>query len=94
MATKGTMTPNSRKVLDFLKGNGVGVKFTTKDVMNALGFEKTGSVTGSINGLYKKGYVDKTKEPREIDGKTKEVSVFWLTEDGAAFDPDQPVTEE
>jgi hypothetical protein len=32
MAKKGTMTPNSRKVLDFLKENGVGVKFTTKEV--------------------------------------------------------------
>ena len=88
MAKTGTMTENSRRVFDFLKANGVGVKFTTKDVQKALDLEHSGSVTGSINGLYKKGYVDKTKETREIDGKEKAISVFWLTDAGAAFDPD------
>ena len=86
-----TMTAGSRKVLDFLQENGVGVKFNTKQVQTALGFEKAGSVTGSINGLFKKGYVDKTKEEIEVDGKTKTVCVFWLTESGAGFDPDAVV---
>lgn len=93
MAKKGTMTPNSRKVFDFLKGNGVGVKFTTKDVQNALGFEKAGSVTGSVTGLVNKGYAVREKEMREVDGKQKEVSVFYLTEAGAAFDPDAVVED-
>ena len=94
MAKKGTMTENSHKVFDFLKANGAGVKFTTRDVMTALGFEKPGTVTGSINGLYKKGYVDKTKEMREdAEGKAKEVSVFWLTDAGASFDPDAVVED-
>lgn len=93
MAKKGTMTPNSRKVFDFLKGNGAGVKFTTKDVQTALGFEKAGSVTGSITGLVNKGYAERAKETREVDGKQKEVSVFWLTEAGAAFDPDAVVED-
>ena len=31
----GVMTANSRKVFDYLKGNGVGVKFTHKEVADA-----------------------------------------------------------
>lgn len=88
MAKKGTMTPNSRKVLDFLKGNGVGIRFTTKEVQEALGFEKAGTVTGSVTGLVNKEYAVREKEMRMVDGKEKEVSVFYLTEAGAAFDPD------
>ena len=92
MATKKGMTPNSRKVLDFLKGNGVGVKFTTRDVQEALGFEKAGTVTGSVTGLVNKGYAVREKEIREVDGKEKEVSVFYLTQEGADFNPDS-ITE-
>lgn len=94
MAAKKGMTPNSRKVLDFLKGNGVGVKFTTHDVQKALGFEKAGTVTGSVTGLVNKGYAVREKEIREVDGKQKEVSVFYLTQEGADWDPDIVETEE
>lgn len=94
MAKKGTMTPNSRKVLDFLKGNGVGVKFTTHDVQAALGFEKAGSVTGSVTGLVNKGYAVRDKEIREVDGKEKEVSIFWLTQEGMDYNPDLPTEED
>lgn len=94
MAAKKGMTPNSRKVLDFLKGNGVGVKFTTKDVQTALNFEKAGTVTGSVTGLVNKGYAVREKEIREVDGKQKEVSVFYLTQEGMDFDPNSIETEE
>lgn len=94
MAKKGTMTPNSRKVFDYLKAAGVGVRFTTKEVQEALGFEKAGSVTGSVTGLVNKEFAVREKETRtDAEGKSKEVSVFYLTEAGAAFDPDA-VTEE
>lgn len=94
MAKKGTMTPNSRKVFDYLKAAGVGVRFTTKEVQEALGFEKAGSVTGSVTGLVNKKFALREKEMRtDAEGKSKEVSVFYLTEAGAAFDPDA-VTEE
>jgi hypothetical protein len=86
MATK--MTENSRKVFDYLKAAGAGVAFTTKDVQTALGFEKAGSVTGSVTGLVKKGYAERFTETVEIDGKTQEVKKFALTEAGANFDPD------
>jgi len=87
MATK--MTENSRKVFEYLKSAGAGVKFTTKQVQEALGFEKAGSVTGSVTGLCRKGYAERFKETVEKEnGKTEEVSYFCLTEAGAAFDPD------
>lgn len=92
MATKKSMSENSRKVLQFLKDN-YGTKFTCKDVMTALGFEKAGTVTGSITGLAKKGLVDKFTETVEIEGKQKEVKYFQLNEAGREYDPDT-VTQE
>ena len=86
--TTGTMTANSRKVFDYLKGNGVGVKFTHKEVADALGFENTAAVVGSVTGLVNKELAVREKETRTVDGKDKEVSVFWLTEKGAQYDPD------
>ena len=86
--TTGTMTANSRKVFDYLKGNGVGVKFTHKEVADALGFENTAAVVGSVTGLVNKELAVREKETRTVDGKEKEVSVFWLTEKGAQYDPD------
>jgi len=92
---KTKMTENSRKVFDYLKSAGAGVKFTTKQVQEALGFEKAGSVTGSVTGLVRKGYAERFKETVEVEeGKTKEISYFCLTEAGAAFDPDAEVDAE
>lgn len=92
---KTKMTENSRKVFDYLKSAGAGVKFTTKQVQEALGFEKAGSVTGSVTGLVRKGYAERFKETVEVEeGKTKEISYFCLTETGAAFDPDAEVDAE
>lgn len=85
---KATMTPNSRKVLDYLKAAGVGTKLTTKEVQEALGFDKPSFVTGSVTGLVKKGFAVREKEMREVEGKQKEISVFYLTDAGATFDPD------
>lgn len=82
---KAKMTENSRKVFEFLKDAGPGVKFTTKQVQTALNFEKAGSVTGSVTGLVKKGYAERFTEVGE-DGK--EIKYFALTEAGMAFDPD------
>lgn len=91
---KAKMTENSRKVFDYLKAAGAGVKFTTKQVQEALGFEKAGSVTGSVTGLVRKGYAERFTETVETeDGKTKEVKYFALTDAGVAFDPDAEVEE-
>ena len=92
---KKKMTENSRKVFDYLKSAGAGVKLITKQVQEALGFEKAGSVTGSVTGLVRKGYAERFKETVEVEeGKTKEISYFCLTEAGAAFDPDAEVDAE
>lgn len=88
MATK--MTEGSRKVFEYLKAAGAGVAFTTKQVQEALGFEKAGSVTGSVTGLCKKGYAERFTETIEVDGKKQEVKKFALTEAGMNFDPDAP----
>lgn len=87
------MTENSRKVLDYLQKAGAGVKFTTKQVQEALGFEKAGSVTGSVTGLVRKGYAERFTETEEYTDekgnvKVKEVKYFALTPEGSAFDPD------
>ncbi len=83
---KGKMSEGARKVLSVLQEAGPGVKFTTKRMMEICGFEKAGSVTGSVTGLVKKGYAVRFSEP---DEEGKEVKYFALTEDGANFDPDQ-----
>ena len=82
---KVKMTENSRRVFDFLREAGAGVKFTTKQVQTALNLEKAGSVTGSVTGLVKKGLAERFAEVGE-DGK--EIKYFALTEAGMAFDPD------
>ena len=87
MATK--MTEGSRKVFEYLKAAGAGVAFTTKQVYEALGFEKAGSVTGSVTGLCKKGYAERfTETVEDENGKKAEGKKFALTEAGANFDPD------
>lgn len=91
---KAKMTEGSRKVFEFLKNAGAGVAFTTKEVQEALGFEKAGSVTGSVTGLVKKGYAERvTDTVTDESGKTKEVKKFYLTEAGMNFDPDADVAE-
>lgn len=92
-AKKG-MTENSRMVLNFLKGNGVGAKFTHKEVADALGFETTAAVVGSVTGLVNKELAVREKETRTVDGKEKEVSVFYLTQAGMDYNPDEAVTAE
>ena len=87
MATK--MTEGSRKVFEFLKQAGPGAAFTTKEVQEKLGFEKAGSVTGSVTGLCKKGYAERFVETIEDEnGKKTEVKKFALTPAGMEFDPD------
>lgn len=82
------MTVNSRKVFDFLKANGVGVKFSVTDIQKALDFSTPAPVIGSLRGFVKKNYVEKTTETRVIEGEEKEVKTYWLTSLGANANPD------
>ena len=83
------MTDNAKKVLNYLKEAGAGVKFTTNQVAKDLGFEKSVTVTGSVSNLVKKGYAEKFVESEEDeDGKVKNVKYYALTEAGMNYDPD------
>lgn len=82
------MTQNSKRVFDFLVGNGAGMRFTTKEVQKALGFEQCATVLGAVSSLARKGYAVWDKEDREVNGEMKNVSVFYLTEAGANYVPE------
>lgn len=91
MATKKRPSEASLKVLQALQEAGPGVKFTTKQLQNQLGFEKAGSVTGSVTGLVKKGFCVRFSEPDE-DGK--EIKYFALTDEGMNYNPLEPDSED
>ena len=92
---KKPMSENSRKVLEYLKNAGVGVKFTYKQVATDLGFDKVGAVVGSITSFAKKEKVDKFEESvTDSEGKTKVVKFFALNDAGAAWDPDAETDED
>lgn len=96
MATKKKpMSENARKVLDYLKAAGPGVRFTTKQVQEALGFEKSGCVTGSVTGLVNKKLAERFVETvTDEKGKEIEIKYFALTDAGMSYDPDAALAEE
>jgi DNA-binding MarR family transcriptional regulator len=86
------ITPNSELVLNFLKKN-FGQEFTKNEIAETLGISIP-AVTGSINGLVKKGYVTERLEEKEVEqatetrkAKVKIVRHETLTEAGLAYDP-------
>lgn len=86
------ITPNSELVLNFLKKN-FGQEFTKQEIAETLGISVP-AVTGSINGLVKKGYVVERMEEVEVEpatdtrkAKVKIVRHETLTEAGLAYDP-------
>ena len=80
------MTANSLKIVNFLKGN-YGTKMTAHQIADALEVSLP-TVTGSVNGLVKKGYAirEEVEVPGEGD-KTVKVKYISLTEDGMNYDP-------
>jgi DNA-binding MarR family transcriptional regulator len=86
------MTENSRKVFDFLKEN--DKEFTAQAIAAALGIS-VAAVTGSVNGLVKKGRAIRREETTtDAEGKAKVVKYISLTTEGKAFDPDAVVEED
>lgn len=86
------MTEGSRKVFNFLKEN-AGLKVTGHDIADALDV-KINVVTGSVNGLCKKGYAVRTEEQvADAEGKMSTIKYISLTEAGLAFDPDAEKAE-
>ena len=86
------MTANSEMVLNLMKKN-FGQEFTKQDIAEALGISVP-AVTGSINGLVKRGYVTERMEEIEVEpatetrkAKMKTIRHETLTEAGLAYDP-------
>lgn len=86
------ITPNSELTLNFLKKN-FGKEFTKQEIAEALNISIP-AVTGSINGLVKKGYVTERLEEVEVEpatdtrkAKVKTIRHETLTEAGLAYDP-------
>lgn len=92
------ITPNSELVLNFLKKN-FGREFTKQEIAETLGISVP-AVTGSINGLIRKGktagveYITERMEEVEVEpatdtrkAKMKTVRHETLTEAGLAYDP-------
>lgn len=86
------ITPNSELVLNFLKQH-YGQEFTKQDIAAELSISVP-AVTGSINGLVKKGYVVERLEEVEVEpatetrkAKVKTVRHETLTEAGLTYDP-------
>lgn len=87
------MKESSRNVFEFLKAN-YGTPVTGNDIATALGVTVP-TVTGSVNGLVKKGLAVRNEEVvAGTDGKDTKVKYISLTEAGLSFDPDaEPVKE-
>lgn len=92
------MTQNSELVLNFLKSH-YGTEFTKQEIADQLGISVP-AVTGSINGLLRKGktagvdYITERVEEVEVEpatetrkAKMKIVRHEMLTEAGLAYDP-------
>lgn len=87
------MTQNSRLVFDYLKDN-FGEKLTHQSIVAALGVSSA-TVSGSVNGLVKKGYAVRNEETEmDENGKAVTVKYITLTDEGYAFDPDAEVKKD
>ena len=87
------MTQNSELVLNYLKKN-YGKEFTKKEIAEAVGVSVP-AVTGSLNGLIKKGYAATTRTEEVVvaeatetrKAQVKNVLYHTLTEAGLSYDP-------
>lgn len=87
------MTENSRLVFNYLKDN-FGEKLTHQSIVAALGVSSA-TVSGSVNGLVKKGYAVRNEETEmDENGKAVTVKYITLTDEGYAFDPDAEVKKD
>ena len=85
-----TMTPNARRILDYLKEN-FGSEMTKQEIAANLGVSVS-AVVGTTNSLLKKGFLTEREEVTLDDkGKEKKIKFVSLTEEGNDFDPDAVV---
>lgn len=82
------MTDNAKKVFGFLLENAKGNDLTARDVADECGVSIQ-AVTGTFNGLVKKGYAYREEVEVEND-KKKMVTIKYLrlNEEAYSYDPD------
>lgn len=84
------MTDNAKIILAELKRQ-YPTEMTKQDV--AANLVENGitmpAVTGTVNGLVKKGYAVERVDEVEVDGKAKSFRYVVLTELGLRYDPDE-----
>ena len=73
------MTENSKNVFHFLHDNH-DIRLTAGEIAEKLGITVS-AVTGSVNGLVRKGYAARTEESVEVDGKKSVVKYIALTDE-------------
>ena len=82
------MTDNAVKVFEYLKANAKGNDLTTKDIAEATGVSVPG-VTGTVNGLVKKGLAYREEVPGENEkGKAIVTKYIRLNDEAYDWDPD------
>lgn len=80
------MTTNSMNVFNYLKDH-YGEKITHQQIVADLGVSSS-TVSGSVNGLVKKGLAERSEETTmDADGKSITVKHISLTDAGLEFDP-------
>ena len=82
--TTKPMSENAQKVLATLKAE--VSPMTTAELAAAAGVSAA-AVTGSVQGLNKRGLIVKGVKSIEVDGKAKEFKTFALNEDGMNYTP-------
>ena len=82
--TTKPMSENAQKVLATLKAE--VSPMTTAELAAAAGVSAA-AVTGSVQGLNKRGLIVKGVKSNEVDGKAKEFKTFALNEDGMNYTP-------
>jgi DNA-binding MarR family transcriptional regulator len=88
-----SMTPNARRILDYLKEN-FGSEMTKQEIAAKLGVSVS-AVVGTTNALIKKGMMtERAESSLDEKGKEKIVKYVSLTEEGNDFDPDAVVEKE
>lgn len=84
------MRPNSEKVLAFLQEHS-GKEYTKQDLVEELDVPMA-AVTGSVNGLVKKGLAtERIEEYAPLAAGSKPTVIRWIqiTKEGLKFDPVQ-----
>ena len=82
---KPMFTEKAQAILTYLQGTDGDI--TNADIVDATGIPAR-SVTGSLNGLQKKGLIYREEVEFEEDGKKVKVKYIRLTDEGRAADPD------